>query len=256
MPNEVGKSKISPLIRRAIRNRMLNGEVGGILLKQSKYDRVLTFSSFILAATIIGLLLYGKYVGTVTIHGYVTTSGHITSINSDMDGFVESLQLRTGAPIKKGDIEFTLKTDEKPPREIVVRSKQSGTIITVNISTGQRLSAGTAIAVISLNRITPQISIFAPSRLYRFIKINNKVKIRIDAYPYQIFGEYSGTISDIGSTPVSPPKFLGYESNASWYRVDLTLDDDQAKTQVLREGMLADVSIVTERVSLFDSFTF
>ena len=59
--------------------------------------------------------------------------------------------------------------------------------------------------------------IFISNKDIAFIKKNQKVKLRVDAYPYNEFGELVGFIESIGSDVLEP------DENYNFYRFPVTV---------------------------------
>ena len=59
--------------------------------------------------------------------------------------------------------------------------------------------------------------VFLSNKDIAFVKIGQKVKVRVDAYPYNEFGELEGTIESIGSDVLEP------DETYAFYRFPVTV---------------------------------
>ena len=97
--------------------------------------------------------------------------------------------------------------------------------------------------------------IYIPNRDIGFIKIGQEVKIRVDAYPYNEFGELNGTISALGSDVLEPDEVYNY------YRfpatVELTTPDLAYKGGKLPliSGMSVNANIILRQRPVISIFT-
>ena len=149
-------------------------------------------------------------------------------------------------------------------REIVITAPQAGVVTAIQAEPG-----GTAMTNIPLLTIVPdgsklQAQMFAPSRSVGFIKPGDKVLLRYQPFPYQNFGFYKATVSEVSRTALNPDelpqKLAGlstlYGANAPVFRIiaDLERQDVTAygQTMPLQPGMQLDADVLIERHRLIE----
>ena len=97
--------------------------------------------------------------------------------------------------------------------------------------------------------------VFVSNRDIAFLKVGQGVKVRVDAYPYNEFGEIEGIIDSIGSDVLEPDK------NFNFYRFPITIKlknpyiQYKNKELPLRSGMSLSVNIVLRQRPVLSLFT-
>ena len=97
--------------------------------------------------------------------------------------------------------------------------------------------------------------VFVSNRDIAFLKNEQPVKIRIDAYPYNEFGEMDGKIESIGSDVLEP------DSNFNFYRFPVTIKLKEPylmhkkKKLTLKTGMSLSANIVLRKRPVLSLFT-
>jgi membrane fusion protein len=149
-------------------------------------------------------------------------------------------------------------------RETVVTAPQGGTVTAIQAETGGRASTSAPLLSILPTDAKLEAHLYTPSRSVGFVRPGQKVLIRYQAYPYQKFGHYEGTVSNISRTAMSPnelPSQLAgltslYGTNEPVYRISVSLLN-QAVTAygeqvALQPGMQLDADVVIERRKLIE----
>ena len=97
--------------------------------------------------------------------------------------------------------------------------------------------------------------VFVSNRDIAFLKVGQLVKVRVDAYAYNEFGEIKGTIDSIGSDVLEP------DSNFNFYRFPVTIKIKDPhiiyknKKLPLRTGMSLTANIVLRQRPVLSLFT-
>ena len=101
------------------------------------------------------------------------------------------------------------------------------------------------------------VELLVPTRAIGFLAKGQEVVLRYDAFPYERFGQYRGTISDIGRNVWTPGERIGtLTAKEPVYRVDVNLER-QAVAALgqefpLRPGMLVNADLLLERRTLLE----
>lgn len=117
-----------------------------------------------------------------------------------------------------------------------------------------------------------EVFLYAPSRTVGFISDGQRVLIRYQAYPYQKFGLYRGTVASTSLTPFAPnelPSSLastilsnaqqqinGFNTNEALYRIRVRLErqtiDANGHPIAIRPGMTLEADIVQDRRKIWE----
>jgi len=92
-------------------------------------------------------------------------------------------------------------------RRIVISAPQAGTVTSLQVELGG--SAGPGVPLLSMIPAGSELEaeLFIPSRARGFIQPGQQVLLRYQAFPYQKFGHYEGTISSIARSALTPAEF-------------------------------------------------
>ena len=101
-----------------------------------------------------------------------------------------------------------------------------------------------------------EASLLVPSRSIGFVELGQLVKIRYEAFPYQRYGIYQGSIKSITNNIISPNELPNMVANQEpAYKITVTLNKQQiegyGKQWPLQAGMLLEADVVLERYSLW-----
>ena len=83
--------------------------------------------------------------------------------------------------------------------ENVIAAPASGTLSVDLATLGQAVAPNQPLAVIQPEGAALQVQLFAPSRAVGFVKADDRVNLRYQAFPYQKFGQYEGRVRSIGA---------------------------------------------------------
>ena len=134
-----------------------------------------------------------------------------------------------------------------------------GTVTALLGVIGQRVDPATLIAAIVPANATMQAVLFVPSSAMAQIRPGRHVKLRYDAFPFEKFGQFTGTITKVSEADVpvadleAPPAAA---KDRALFRVRVTLDRDQIEasgsTLRLRPGLTLSADIELDRRRLID----
>lgn len=97
--------------------------------------------------------------------------------------------------------------------------------------------------------------VFIPNKDIGFLKIQQKVKVRVDAFPYNEFGELDGKIKSIGSDVLEP------DQQFNFYRFPITVDliskglNYKGRNLPLVSGMSVNANIILRQRPVIAIFT-
>ena len=140
-------------------------------------------------------------------------------------------------------------------RAFVIRAPIAGRVSALQASTG-KLAEPNQLQLEIIPASILRAELLIPSRAIGFVRVGQRVSIRYEAFPYQNFGRYEGTITEISHnilahSDVSSPLITSEEPV---YRVTAALDRQDinayGKRVPLQAGMLLKGDIILDRRSL------
>lgn len=146
-------------------------------------------------------------------------------------------------------------------QRIVVRAPQDGTISAVVVEAGQSVASAGVMASLIPADTRLQAQLFAPSSAIGFVRPDQTVMLRYQAFPYQKFGHQSGHVTQVSRAPLQPAELAGISipgaaSGEPLYRITVSLDKQDVaaygKAQALAPGMQLDADIVLDRRRLIE----
>jgi membrane fusion protein len=182
-----------------------------------------------------------------------------------LEGQRNELPLRSQA--LRGEIDRDLallaqQTAEKESRQrIVVRAAQDGVISAVLAEPGQSVSPASALASLVPSNSRLQAHLFAPSSAVGFLRANQPVLLRFDAFPYQKFGHQLGQVVQVARSPLQSSELAslplqGGAGSEPLYRVTVALDRQTVaaygQAQPLSPGMQLEGDVQLDRRRLIE----
>ena len=142
-------------------------------------------------------------------------------------------------------------------RETVIKAPMSGTVTNIAIAKGQSVAADTPLAMVLPKGSGLHVELLVPSRAIGFIAKGQEVVLRYEAFPHERFGQYKGTVAEIGRNVWSPGDKIGpLAVKEPVYRVDVKLERQSVAALgneiALRPGMLVNADILLERRTLLE----
>ncbi|WP_310385330.1 HlyD family secretion protein [Roseateles sp.] len=183
----------------------------------------------------------------------------------------EAQQLPLKAQVLQGEIardraelnRFGLEAEGR--RRLLLRAPSDGVVATLQAERGQSINAGTVLASLLPAQTQMVAQLYAPSSAIGFVRPQQAVNLRYQAFPYQKFGQQSGRVLQVSRTPLTPAELalLNLPSALSQgalseplYRITVGLDRQSVSAygqeQALQPGMQLDADVLLERRSLIE----
>jgi membrane fusion protein len=149
-------------------------------------------------------------------------------------------------------------------REIVITAPQSGTVTNLRATVGSNVQTDVPLLNIVPSGSTLHAKLFGTSRSVGFVKPGQRVLLRYQAFPYQKFGFYDGTVASVSRTAMSPtdlPQQLSgltslYGANEPIYEITVDLAKQIATAYgepvPLQSGMQLNADIMIDRRRLIE----
>lgn len=138
-------------------------------------------------------------------------------------------------------------------RVTLIKAPMDGVISGLTATPGQALGVNAVLASVVPQRAALEAVLYVPSTAVGFIKPGQGVRISYDAFPYQRFGQYRGTVRSVSQSDV-PMASAGGESNKdrrAVFLVKVQLDKDSVAaygTETrLRPGLTLSADIEIDR---------
>lgn len=143
-------------------------------------------------------------------------------------------------------------------RSVEVRAPSDGYVTAIDGHVGQSLAANAPLlTIVPASSLVAEL--VAPSRAVGFIVPGERVRLRYDAFPYQKFGQYGGTVMTVSRAALSDEeiKSLPIEAQkATYYRVDVQPDapyvNVYGQEQPLRASMQVEAYVLLDRRPLYE----
>jgi membrane fusion protein len=142
---------------------------------------------------------------------------------------------------------------------IVIRAPQDGMVTSVLAERGQTATPATALASLVPADARLQAHLFAPSSAVGFVRSEQSVLLRYQAYPYQKFGHQAGHVMQVSRTPLQAAELASLAlpaSNEPLYRITVALDQQAVQAygqaQPLAPGMQLDADVLLDRRRLIE----
>lgn len=180
-----------------------------------------------------------------------------------LEAQLRELPLRSQAQLGEIDrdiAELLQKSAENEAQtRIVIRAPQDGVVTSVLAERGQTATPATALASLVPADARLQAHLFAPSSAVGFVRSEQAVLLRYQAYPYQKFGHQAGHVMQVSRTPLQAAELASLAlpaSNEPLYRITVALDQQAVQAygqaQPLAPGMQLDADVLLDRRRLIE----
>lgn len=146
-------------------------------------------------------------------------------------------------------------------RSLIVRAPQDGVVSGVLAQPGQSVTPSVALASLVPDGATLQAHLFAPSSAVGFLRAEQSVLLRYDAFPYQKYGAQRGRIEQVSLAPLAATELAGQAPGATasrepMYRIAVALERQQVQVgqeaRALVPGMQLEADVPIERRRLIE----
>ena len=142
-------------------------------------------------------------------------------------------------------------------RDMVVLAPIDGIVTNIGPAAGQTVASETRFATVLPKGSALHAELLVPTRAIGFVRPGQPVTMRYEAFPYERFGQYAGTVENVGRDVWSRGESVGpLAVREPVYRVVVALDrqDIAAGDQrfPLRAGMVVSADLLMERRSLLE----
>lgn len=151
-------------------------------------------------------------------------------------------------------------------RENVVTAPQDGTVTAILAEPGGHVNTAGPLLTIVPAGSQLEAHLYAPSRAVGFVQPEQQVYLRYQAYPYEKFGHYAGTVTAVSGAAINPadlPFAAAAAANGSAngagepvYRITVALDRQTVaaygRAVALQPGMQLEADLALDRRRLYE----
>ena len=146
---------------------------------------------------------------------------------------------------------------EEAKRENVLRAPLAGVLTNIAATRGEAVAESAPLAVVVPKGSGLHAQLLVPTRAIGFVQPGQEVVLRYDAFPFQRFGQYRGTVERVSRTVWSPGEKVGPVTvKEPVYRVDVRLDGQYVlsgdQKLALRPGMSVNADILQEKRKVWE----
>ena len=171
----------------------------------------------------------------------------------------------------RGEIERELATlagasaENAARQTVVIRAPEDGMVTAVLAGVGHSVTPATALASLLPSDAKLQAKLFAPSSAVGFLRPDQAVQLRYQAFPYQKFGHHAGQVVQVSRTPLHtvelaslplPESLKATPSAEPLYPITVTLDQQSVQAyglaQPLVPGMQLEADVLLDRRRLIE----
>jgi len=158
-------------------------------------------------------------------------------------------------------------SESEGKRILLIRAPVSGVVTAIAPHVGDYVENSVPLASIIRNGVPFHLYLYVPSKAIGFVKCNDEVAIRYEAYPYELYGVQKGRVIEISRTSLSSEQLRELSELLSsrgqpvdrgtpFYRLTVAPDTQFLNTgsgrQMLQPGMLAEADVIQERRRLYE----
>lgn len=144
-------------------------------------------------------------------------------------------------------------------RNVVLRAPLAGVVSTLLVNPGQTVTVGQPLLSLLPADSKLEAQLLVPTSAIGFISPGDRVVLRYQAYPYQKFGQYYGSVKQVSRSALSSAEgasLLGDATKSPLYRVLVALDRQTIHAydtvEPLKPGMTVSADILLGRTNLWE----
>lgn len=140
-------------------------------------------------------------------------------------------------------------------KSYIVKAPITGRVTSLQVNPGQAVDGAKSMLTIIPENTTLYAQLFLPSRAIGFVNKEQQVLMRYDAFPYQRYGLYEGSIEKVAEAVINPSEVgIPLPFQEPVYRVKVELKsqhvDAYGKKMSLQAGMSLNADIILDERSL------
>ncbi len=187
----------------------------------------------------------------------------LTRERAELEGDRHGLPLASAGALAAIERETALLAREAAETDaehrLVMRAPQAGTLSAVLAEPGQSVTPASAMAQLVPEGAALQAHLFAPSSAIGFVRPEQTVRLRYEAFPYQKFGHQPGRVLEVSRTPLAASELAAlalpavHGGGEPMFRITVGLDRAEGQAAMpLAAGMRLQADLQLERRRLIE----
>ncbi|MDH5209429.1 MAG: HlyD family efflux transporter periplasmic adaptor subunit [Burkholderiaceae bacterium] len=173
------------------------------------------------------------------------TQAELPTVELKVETQIDQLR-RQESELQQGSVQ------EEAKRENIIRAPLAGVLTNIAATRGEAVAADAPLAVVVPKGGGMHAQLLVPTRAIGFVQPGQEVVLRYDAFPFQRFGQYRGTVERVSRTVWSTGEKVGPVTvKEPVYRVDVKLESQHVlsgdQKLDLRPGMSVNADILQEK---------
>lgn len=209
-------------------------------------------------------LSLAHYTRKITVDGTLVPDRGLLRVLPAESASVIERKVTEGQSVKAGDVLYVLAADRSQPgqdpaasdaaRRQLVRAPQDGVLAALLADPGQAVSPAAPVATLVPQGAVLQAQMQAPGKALGFVQPGQAVRLRLEAFPYQKFGQLEGRVLQVSRTPMATPDRAPGAAGEALFRITVALDDAalRAWPQPLAAGLRLQADVLLERRRLIE----
>lgn len=191
-------ARVLPVVEQAVR-RMQNAQSQHLVTETQFQSQLYTYAQL--------LSSHAQF-----LQSYTDTEGKIADLTSKLLRYDNQLAHDLNEIDKQiADVDKQI-AESNGHRNNIILAPDDGILSAVRVNLGQQVSAGTPLVTILPTGHTLEAELYVSSASIGFLREGEPVLLRYDAFPYQRFGLYRGTVSEITRAPVTAGEAGGQQA--------------------------------------------
>jgi membrane fusion protein len=192
-----------------------------------------------------------------------TLEGNLASSEADIPAAqtraraqVEQINQRI-SEVAQNIAEQGARREQSVKREMVVVAPIDGTVTNIGPAKGQTVAADTQLATVLPKDSPLHAELLVPTRAIGFVHPGQSVTLRYEAFPYERFGQFHGSVESVGRTVWTQGDSVGpLAVREPVYRIIVAVDRQSVESGgeafPLRAGMVASADLLMEKRTLLE----
>ena len=215
----------------------------------------------LIAVAVLVFFATASYTRKEAASGVLMPAQGLIRVQPLQPGLVREVRVHEEQSVRAGEVLFVLAdagvAAQDPavastPKTIAVRAPLAGVVSGVTTQPGQAVAAAQVLANLSPAGSPLEAQLDVSARAAAFARPGMPVQIRYGAYPFQKFGQFQGTVSEVSHSPLVEPPGAGearYRIRVALARQDVPF---AGEARPLMAGMALDASLLLETRKLYE----
>jgi len=159
--------------------------------------------------------------------------------------------------VQQNTAEQSARREQAVKREMVITAPIDGTVTNIGPAKGETVAVDTQLATVLPKDSPLHAELLVPTRAIGFVHPGQSVTLRYEAFPYERFGQFHGSVESVGRTVWTQGDSVGPLSvHEPVYRIIVAVDRQSVESGgqafPLRAGMVASADLLMEKRTLLE----